>query len=689
MKRWLLVTFEIVILAAGVDAGESGNIGILDVGYPRALFFRRAEGLAASGRYTFDEWDACFSRLNGVIGKCLDEEVLGRSKNVPFFRQFKENHPDQTFILHINGNVRDTTFNIDRYSPGHWLYFEGCGLAKDLADGPGRSVVHVENPGMFRTGLMRRQGVNDDVGICRLGPDGKPDWNVSEQVKLISVDRGNNTITIERGAFGTDPMSFEAGETYVAPHACVPPPFEGGNLRWAYNYSTTCPRDQDGRNCADVFLAEFAEWFGPGGICELADGATFDVSFHVARISRNNARLVDVDADGKADGGFVDGVNVYGLGVRNFYRGLGEMFGDKRLIMADGQDSLNQRAFGILNGMESEGFPVHRDTEILDWSGALNRLMYWQANSSGPRFNYVVHKFRQGSRRYMPPYNITRLVLATAVSTDSAITMGIQPPHDDDEPHGIWDELWAGKDEDINWMGRPLGPARRLAADSPDLLRGEGIAISSEFVSRWSSPDAVVSVGEDGKSIAVKGKRPGQSLMHVQWKGMKVTEHDVTVFCDVRAGSLPGNPADVSRLVTVSCELVDKDAENRVSPFNNTPLMTHAGKRPFRSGFSFRDVGPGRFNLAVEIEGGEPIRFSRFTVHNAPDTIAREFERGAIIANPSLHPYQFNLDQLFPGAKLTRLRGTADQDPATNNGMSVSGSLNIPAKDALFLRKAG
>ena len=48
---------------------------------------------------------------------------------------------------------------------------------------------------------------------------------------------------------------------------------------------------------------------------------------------------------------------------------------------------------GVLNGIESEGFPNLSDWEMHDWSGGLNRHAFWDANARAPALNYINHKF--------------------------------------------------------------------------------------------------------------------------------------------------------------------------------------------------------------------------------------------------------------------------------------------------------
>ncbi|MBI3741321.1 MAG: hypothetical protein HY257_06145 [Chloroflexi bacterium] len=122
--------------------------------------------------------------------------------------------------------------------------------------------------------------------------------------------------------------------------------------------------------------------------------------------------------------------------------------------MADGWADFNQRAVGILNGIESEGWPSLNDYQVRDWSGGLNRQAFWVANSRAPGYSYIVHKFFTGgavntseSDATKFPWGIHRLVFAGAIFADSAITYVIQPPNEPGELFGNWDELWMGTEK--------------------------------------------------------------------------------------------------------------------------------------------------------------------------------------------------------------------------------------------------
>jgi len=117
--------------------------------------------------------------------------------------------------------------------------------------------------------------------------------------------------------------------------------------------------------------------------------------------------------------------------------------------------------------------------------------------------------------------------------------------------------------------------------------------------------------------------------------------------------------------------------------------MTWANERRFTSRFYFSDVKSRKVDLEFAVEGSEPVWITSIAARAHPDAMYREFERGAVLANPSPRPYVFDLDALLPGRALCRLKGTPRQDPGTNDGSPARGSLKLAPKDALFLVKTG
>jgi hypothetical protein len=113
--------------------------------------------------------------------------------------------------------------------------------------------------------------------------------------------------------------------------------------------------------------------------------------------------------------------------------------------------------------------------------------------------------------------------------------------------------------------------------------------------------------------------------------------------------------------------------------------MSWMNDSPFESVFYFPGVDQEMVRLEVEVEGTETIWIRNIHAFAGPDARAREFRNGVVLANPAPHPQVFNLAELFPDRKFTRLEGSSMQDPVTNDGSEVGHEVELSAKDALFL----
>ena len=818
--------------------------------YPRVFFFRQSESLARQGRIAFDQWEESFSQLMGIEGKVLDEEIPSTlPRNVEFFTKFKLRHPEQLVMLHFNGNARDPRFSIDRYHPGHWLYHVGCKILSDVPAEAGTTEIRVEDPSLFLTEIGRYRDRNDDIGLCELDDSGRPNWDRSEQVQLLAVDRQKKTILIKRACYGTTPRRFVAGRAYAAAHATEGPWGRNSNLLWYYNYATCCPRDAQGNMCADILADELARWFGPDGQLSHFDGLEFDVLFHRPAAGR---RSVDCDADGRPDDGIIDGVNVYGIGVIRFLEVLRTRLGDNKLILADGQqDARSQRGFGIVNGIESEGFPTHRDWQVRQWSTAINRHNFWKENSRPPVFSYINHKYvepgvKPGEDRTPDvPFSTHRLVFAAAVMTDAAICYSFAPPREGSSLISVWDEFWAGEERRLGWLGRPSGPTQTLATRATDLLAasmqglkqtGLAAGISGAKI-RWQNEQFTVEASgqnEPDMTIEIPVEVPSHEAylelvasaeplpnypeqmaryatctmvpqgwlmdsirpehVWIRQRGEPRRPLDPSTRAILRAAgsvnlggitctAIQAHPPYIGKVGAVEWECTTKPDRNEVLHFatgmgerapgksdgvlfrvevvllqggkgqaekpdvlfeqlqvesrwqehvvplnryegqeillrfiadagprdnattdhaywgnvwigqEKSPISASAsieqgtwlGKKPFSAGFFFEDISPGKYRLRLRVEGNAPIHIQKLALYPAPDARYRVFDHGLVLANPSLHEVTFDLEKIAPGRKFRRLKGSANQDPATNNGAGVGATVVVPPKDALFL----
>ena len=669
---------------AGAWGADRPVLRLLGEEEPRAFFFRQAEGQAAAQRMSYEQWSRTYGRLMGVIGKVLEEEVPGRSRGLATFVRFKREHPEQAVLLHVNGNSRDPRYEGQRFFAGHWMYYNGATILDAVRAESGETTLRVSNPSLFETGGGRYRNSNDDIGLCELDVHGRPDWARAEQVQLLAIDRAAKTIRVRRGAYGTAPRAFAAGRGYAAAHCSEGPWGRESNLLWHYNYAITAPRDAQGRTAADIYVAHLAELFGAGGALAAFDGLEFDVLFNAPTGVRRPARGPDADADGQRDNGIVGGVNVYGNGVVEFCRKLRAALGESKLILADGafRRDNQQRATGILNGIESEGWPVLGDFTINDWSGGLNRHEFWRAHARPPVLNYANVKFVEvagdvpgDTRQASVSFGSVRLAFAGALFTDTAITFAHRPEAPADGG-AIWDELVAGQEQRVGWLGRARGAVRRLSEGAADILAGGRPLAAAALSTRLNSDDAVIAV--DGSAVRVAAKQRGATEFSVRLTGVRSNGGDLCVTVVARGAGMAGAPGEMARLMHASVF-----AAGGQEPVGGE-IMSWVARETFSSRFYFR-TAPAAAELRLKFESAEPVWLEAIHVRAAPDLVAREYERGVVLANPSDRPQSFDLAALFPGRSWRRIRGTPGQDERTNSGEAVGATVVLPARDALFL----
>lgn len=729
MKRSLIsIVASVVILAcisrSGVGEEKSANpiaesrvmpAIVTSNEYPRAYFFRHSEGYAANQGCSFERWNEAFSRLQGIQGKVLEEEVPGRSvRNIDFFNRFKSLHPEQMVLLHFNGNARDPRYKNEEFFAGHWIYYNGATILSDVPAEQGETVIHVSNPRLFRTDIGRYKRDNDDIGLCTLDENGCPDWSQAEQVQLLSVDIPGGTIRVRRGCYGTKPLAFSKDTGYAAAHLSEGPWGNHSHLLWMYNYATCSPRDQEGRSCSEVLVDDLGQIFENDGQLAPFDGIQFDVLHHRTSVTRGN-RGPDVDADGQPDAGWVDGRNVYGIGVIEHCRRLRERLGDDFLILADGMSGFSQRAITSLNGIESEGWPHLADWNLVDWSGGLNRHFFWQQMARPPVFNYINHKFttagERPGQRIVPdvPPSINRMVFAVATFTDSAVCYSTTPEKVQGELIGIWDELVGGTEKKTGWLGRPLGPAVRLAEKTEPTIAIDQPSTLVDGAGEVTVEGVDLTLTADDDRLKVRGNGETGDALVFRIKNLPCSGPDCYAAITLHADPLPGYPADMPRVAAIRpiglgrrpnknaaiqtarppLAPLDDAAVLQLASSRGRSVMTLLGDKSFKATCYYPDVedADGRFDLEIAVEGTAAVTIDRIAVYAWPDVMYRRFEHGIVLANPSWMPHGFNLEKLAPGERFRRIEGTELQDPKTNNGQPVGEIIELPPKDAIFLRK--
>ena len=664
------------------------NLSILEEKYPRAFFFRCTEGIEQY--FSYEEWAAEFDSLQGIQGKSLAEEKSDRNLlHIRAYNRFKLDHPRHMVLLHFNGNARDPHYETKEFFAGHWLYTNGAIVESEVPDDfNGVCEIKVSDTSLFTLWTGRFFDRGEDLGLCDLDDSGKPDWNRSEQVQLVGIDHRAGTIAIRRGCHGTRPIGFRAGRSYIAPHI-VEGPWNNprNNLMWFYNYSTSCPRDATGRNCADVLADWLTHTFSPAGPLAHYDGLEFDVLFsslhihsyyYLQGIRHDGPKRPDCDADGVGDMGVIDGVNTYGVGVMEFCRKLRRQMGDDRLILADAGWWNGQRSFALLNGAESEGMEIDDDGHA-QWGHVFNTHQYWNLRSRPPKVNYILLTKRHPKMTD----GAVRIGMAAATLAGSAVSVANRPPAPAGRTPDNWDELVRGKDQaGPGWLGAPVGGVVRVALEGEDLLGALAAPPQEALLERLTLTGAQASI--EGDSLRLTSRGPGPMRLSVG--ELRPGGPDMVVTLRLRGEAMAQYPVEGLRLVWLTAMQAGRPVHPTSSVFG-TRQRRHAYflDDAFVNTFVYNNLPEGSFELDLELEGDEPVWIDEIRAFGQQDVCYREYENGLIVVNPSKRPARLDLASRLPGRRFRRLAGR--QCPDVNDGQPVGDVLELPVHDALFLVK--
>lgn len=672
--RILLAALVLILIPWFGSVGQQrlDKLEIFEEEYPRAGYFRVAE-FAIRKFYNGDEggyrpWSRRMAELSGIMGKTEYEELLDNNPHeqiYTWFKRFKDEYPEKFVIVHMNGRGRIPNYRLEKFSPGHWLYFEGSDVQTSLPAATESKYrkemwIEVDDPSHFRMDNGMRFNRPDDITLVRKKADGTFDWEHAEYVRLIEI-RGNQLL-VQRAMFNSEARAFEAGKTYAAPHVMGGPWETTYNMVWYYNLSTACPRDARGKSCADVLLEELSGNFAEGGRWETFDGVQFDVMMSIPTTGYHERRKAlgqraDVNMDGKQDDGMIDGVQTYGIGCYDFLTRLRAAVGPDRIIAADGREHGCQRTGnGALNGVEMEGIPEQRPYGYITWSTTYNMLNLWKPLTANPKFNYGAFRYNTPdhlSRKEMFQYY--RLGFAQSVFTDSFILCNSWLTlHEIPNLRELFD---LDKHEPvIGWLGKPLSEARFMAAEAPDQLNGMGNPICPEILTDAPSRPSVhasqpvtyatAEFTEEGVLEITPTKE--RDVFGFVLRNVPYISDEVYVEVTMRStGKGAATPEGYNRALVVSANqqqkrfmeqrsvVTEKWTTHRFYFANTYDCMT-------RTKLVYNPKGEHQFNLRFMMQDTDSsIEIKKITVHSASEIVERTFEHGVVVANLSNKPYTY------------------------------------------------
>ncbi len=644
---------------------------VLAGGYPRMLAFRQSEVQAALLPYT--EWEPIFAQFGGIVGKALQEE---RSDNVgpqtvDYFTRYKTKYPNKLVLLHLNGRARLPRFETQGWSAGWWLYRAGSVLTS--AVNAEDTVLKVASTNPFRLRADAYGSIGDDIVIAPKGAGGKPDFTAAEQVRLSAINTTSKTLTVVRGKYGTTARSFPNG-AYLAPHEYAGPWSAVDDRVWLYNLSTLCPPDPSGKRLVDVLIAQIGSWFAPGAVLAAFDGLELDV-FQFRMEQRNG---IDADCDGNVDLAVQNGVDTYLQGQIQLTAGIRQALGAERYLLTDSGVG-QQPDIASVNGIEVEGFPTLDDYGITLWSQALMTLELWRRRGVTPRLSYPLYKY-SAPNDYPVSFNRFRLMLAAALATNSAVAWYNDVGGVNGQPNDIvvWDELVAGTARIPGWLGAVRGETIHLAERRPDTLAGAGVSWPNSFVSTFVGPGVTFAVQSPRNPVLVVSRRQAASELSFTIPDLALSGPDVVFSLDLLAAKLAAYPATVGR----KCRITVDGSGGELTQTLTVPTTW------FHAVLGYHGLGPGPIRVTFTVDGDAPLKLRGLRMFAAPDAITREFAKGAVFANPSGNDFTFDVATLFPGRSFTRIAGSVDQDPATNDGSRLGSTLTLGPLDALVVRAA-
>ncbi|MCL4205338.1 MAG: sulfatase-like hydrolase/transferase [Pirellulaceae bacterium] len=317
----------------GSQIGRTNAVAALQPSFPKAVHYRYANNFKVNPGQedaAYRDWVADFGR---TMGAELDGRVtLTADGRREIIQRFKREHPEQFLVFYSTGHIKIPTEATDPasgklsdYGHGHWLYLPRVKVLDDIRAEAGVSELRVQMPRPIEraSGTVRaededvaaaktrgafslRPDRGDDICLYAFGPDGTPDWDNAEQVRLVGLDEERGIIHVERGCYGTQPRAF-SGQVFAAVHSEVTK-FHG----WFYNFSTFCPQDRRGRTAGEVWAESYARIFQPGGTSAHFDALQLDTLVEDVWPGRgsdiNNNGLDDSDED-------FGGVNWFAVGV--------------------------------------------------------------------------------------------------------------------------------------------------------------------------------------------------------------------------------------------------------------------------------------------------------------------------------------------------------------------------------------
>ena len=626
--------------------------------FPQMCAFRGEYVNAHNG--DVNEWFDGNRFSDGVIKKYVNWDELDRIdlNTQQWSDEYVQANPECLMQLHwdMREHRNDQTDNSDRYFPGHWLQLEGSTLTNAIDEFTTEITVANINPFKQKKGAQYKYPT---LIIVPTDEEGNRVWYESEFVQIENINVSEKKITIKRGTALSEPKAFQAG-VYIAPMStrlCKTGLFD-------YNFSTTCPKDKNGKQAADIVIEELTELMLPGGILDHLDGICFDVLQWSPRGS-----YIDTDNDGIADGGIINGINEFQIGSLALQEKIREALGDDMILTSDGYEKINQRAPQLFNGIESEGLVTHVDA-YRGFAKTINVFEFWRKFcTASKQFSYIVPKVKN-TIDMEKEEQYKRLCFGTATCLGVAVTRFV-----DEEAS---DEQVAGNLNTQNWLGEPIGEMIRIAQQQPDLLGGASFNYKNDLIS-----SNACDISQTGNEIIISGNSANEiDPMSIQLNNVEFGEanEDIVIYFKIKRN----NDNNIPSLVHASADnLPDYGEPTKEQSMHNELWSGYTNNDFTLVSLYYREIGGINQNITLTFDQQDDVTIKDLTIHQSSQLIAREFQNGVVLVNPAHSEQEFDLTSLFGNKIYNKIEGI--NDPIYNDGEEVQGTVTVGDRNALFL----
>lgn len=511
-----------------------------------------------------------------------------------------------------------------------------------------------------------------------------------EEVVISKINTSTKKVTVERGQFATDAQKWSTlnYDVYLAPHVMT---WDNVPNSWSVNPYSAWEFYVD-YTINEVIYGKY-------------EGKPHGVEFDGGRFGFKDTKTkVDINLDGVADYGYLDGINVYGLYSVKFYEKLRSKLPDLIIQVDSSIVQWGYRSYSDINGIEMENY---LDGE--DFSAAFTHLQQWTENTDGEQmaFSYPVTKentktfFCDGST--VTDNKNFRLGLASSLLVGMPHAFATENAKTGTKCFNFykWDEYYGGDLQTSKWLGAPLSEALSVVDEDTENLFSNA---------SWNQ-----SVGDESYQISFTNGDNKKLL--VKQVPQEVIELDSGAFYPGITGAgfigtLPKGSAlksDDQFIVSFKASAVNTYpsayafAKNKKIPRllrvkvatakqgQGRDILVSPTQKEYTLSFSFDEAATIKNVSFWSGEEAGTLQISDIkVVAGQGQRWVRYFENGAVLVNPTKSNWTVTLDKsLYKNIEgFQRLLGK--QDKSINSGAVGDGEdknqFTIPAGDALLVK---